>query len=370
MTSIVALVGRPNVGKSTLFNRLTGRRDALVADVPGLTRDRRYGAALIAERRCTLIDTGGLFGEDEPIARLTAQQVDVAIAEADLALLVVDARAGRLAGDDEIAAKLRRAGVRTIVVANKIDGAREDEALGEFHALGFATVAAVSAAHGRGIAQLGRAIVAALPAPEAPSESMVGDARIRLAVVGRPNVGKSTLVNRWLGEERVVVFDEPGTTRDAIEIAFDHRFGKFVLIDTAGIRRKGRVEAVVEKFSVVKSLAALESAHVAVLLIDAREGLVEQDLHVLDYAIEAGVGLVVAVNGCRCASCRRCTARVLPICSRKRRGSTRRRRAKCRPTSSRRSSSAASKVMHRRPCAAGASSCVTRTRSRTDLRRS
>jgi GTP-binding protein len=294
--AVIALVGRPNVGKSTLFNRLTHRRDALVADVAGLTRDRRYGSATVASRRCTLVDTGGLVAETDDVGALVARQTAFAIDEADVVLFLVDARAGLTASDEEIATTLRRSGKRVVVVVNKIDGTHADAASADFARLGFADRVAVSATHGRGVGALEEAIAALLPVDTTVESGGDGDDRLRLVVVGRPNVGKSTLVNRWLGEERVLVYDQPGTTRDSIEIPFDHPTGAFTLIDTAGVRRKGRVEDVVEKFSAVKSLAAMESAHVAVLLIDASEGLVDQDLHVLEYALDAGVGLVIAVN--------------------------------------------------------------------------
>jgi GTP-binding protein len=296
MTAVIALVGRPNVGKSTLFNRLTGRRDALVAGVAGLTRDRRYGSATFAGRRCTLIDTGGLVEETSAVASLVAQQTEVAVAEADLVLFLVDARAGLTVADEEIASRLRRSGRRVIVVVNKIDGTHAEAAAADFARLGFDDVVAVSAAHGRGLSALEARTSAALPERVEDVARPQPTRGLRLVVVGRPNVGKSTLVNRWLGEERLLVYDQPGTTRDAIEIPFDHRHGAFVLIDTAGVRRKGRVDDVVEKYSIVKSLAALESADVAVLLVDASEGLVDQDLHVLRYALDAGVGIVIAVN--------------------------------------------------------------------------
>jgi GTP-binding protein len=298
MRSVVALVGRPNVGKSTLFNRLTQRRDALVADEPGLTRDRRYGVADFDGARCTLIDTGGLF-DPTAVGGLMAQQAAVAIEEADVVLFVVDARAGLTPTDLDIAEQLRKSNRRILLVVNKIDGAASDTADAEFSRLGFSPRVQVSAAHGRGMGSLQEALLTLLPPP---SESVGDEAdesgpeRMRVAVIGRPNVGKSTLVNRWLGEERQVVFDAPGTTRDAIEIPFDHDVGRFTLIDTAGVRRKGKVEDVVEKFSVVKALAAIDSADVAVVVIDASEGLVEQDLHLLGYAIDRGAGLVIAVN--------------------------------------------------------------------------
>ena len=293
MPSVIALVGRPNVGKSTLFNRLTRRRDALVADAPGLTRDRRYGVAEFGDTHCTLIDTGGLFDETA-VGSLMAQQAAVAIDEADLVLFVVDGRAGLTPTDLDIAQQLRRSGRSIVLVINKIDGVAPETADAEFRRLGFTQVS-ISAAHGRGIAALEATVLAQLP-PATESVAADEEQRMRVAVIGRPNVGKSTLINRWLGEERQVVFDAPGTTRDAIEIPFDHDVGRFVLIDTAGVRRKGKVDDVVEKFSVVKALAAIDSADVAVVVIDAAEDLVEQDLHLLGYAIERGAGLVLAVN--------------------------------------------------------------------------
>ena len=297
MQSVIALVGRPNVGKSTLFNRLTRRRDALVADEPGLTRDRRYGVAEFGDARYTLIDTGGLF-DSTAVGSLMAKQAAIAIEEADLVFFLVDARAGLTPTDLDIADQLRRSGRKILLVINKIDGATQEVADAEFQRLGFTPQVHVSAAHGRGMAALQVAVLTELP-PTLGAEvaPVAGESeRMRVAVIGRPNVGKSTLINRWLGEERQVVFDAPGTTRDAIEIPFDHDVGKFVLIDTAGVRRKGKVENVVEKFSVVKALAAIDSADVAVVVLDASEGLVEQDLHVLGYAIDRGAGLVLAVN--------------------------------------------------------------------------
>ncbi len=298
MQSVIALVGRPNVGKSTLFNRLTRRRDALVADVAGLTRDRRYGVAEFGDRRCTLIDTGGLF-DASVVGGLMAQQASVAIDEADLVLFLVDARAGLTPTDIDIAQQLRKHDRTVVLVVNKIDGETSATAAAEFARLGFTPQVEVSAAHGRGMGSLQEALLSQLPRAEGSSlvdDAGDTDARMRVAVIGRPNVGKSTLINRWLGEERLVVFDAPGTTRDAIEIPFDHDVGRFTLIDTAGVRRKGKVDDTVEKFSIVKALAAIDSADVAVVVIDASEGLVEQDLHLLGYAIERGAGLVLAVN--------------------------------------------------------------------------
>ncbi len=300
MLPTLALVGRPNVGKSTLFNKLTRGRDALVADVPGLTRDRRYGRARLGSLTCTLIDTGGLLGEGGELTAAMERQAELAMDEADLVLLVVDARAGLTVADEEIATRLRRRDRRVVLVVNKLDGVPEDQALAEFASLGFEDPVLVSAAHNRGIGALVERIEAAIgPAaaesPE-PEPDPGQDAAIRVALIGRPNVGKSTLANRLLGEERQVVFDQPGTTRDAIEIPFEREGVDYVLVDTAGVRRKGRVDELVEKFSVVKTLQAIERAEVVILVLDAREGLVDQDLHLLSYAVDAGSALIIALN--------------------------------------------------------------------------
>ena len=289
----LVLVGRPNVGKSTLFNRLIGARDALVADVPGLTRDRRYGRARLGGKPCVLIDTGGL-GADGEFAELIGEQADLALADAHAVLFLVDARSGLTAGDEAIAEQLRRSGRRVVLIINKIDGLDAEAAGAEFARLGFADTHRVAASHGRGVAALTAFLAELLP--EGPTLPEADPNAIRTAIVGRPNVGKSTLVNRLLGEQRQIVFDRPGTTRDAIEIPYQRRGERFVLIDTAGVRRKGRVEGVVEKFSVVKALDAMERAHVVVLMLDGEEGVVDQDLHVLKLAADAGAGLVVAVN--------------------------------------------------------------------------
>lgn len=296
MVPTVALVGRPNVGKSTLFNKLTRRRDALVADVPGLTRDRRYGRMSAGAGECVLIDTGGLFGEPGALQAVLEQQAEVALDEADIVLFVADAQDGLVPADEEIARRLRRLSKPVILVVNKMDGVQADVAVADFAALGFDAVAYVSAVHERGLGAV-RDLVGER-CPVAPTEQAVAEATdaVRVAIIGRPNVGKSTLVNRMLGEERQVVFDQPGTTRDAIEVPFEKNGKRYVLVDTAGVRRKGRVEGVAEKFSVVKTLQAIDLAHVVVLVLDAREGVVDQDLHLLSHAAEAGCGLVVAMN--------------------------------------------------------------------------
>ena len=302
MLPAVALVGRPNVGKSTLFNRLTGARDALVANFPGLTRDRKYGRAMIDERPVMLIDTGGLLGaDDSPVNSLMQGQVEQALIESDLVLFLVDATDGLLPDDERIARDLRRRGLPLLLVINKIDGRVPEQVAADFARLGFPIQVQITATHGRGFASLTRALLEALPPPAAPlsDDEATAAARldaIRVAIIGRPNVGKSTLVNRLVGEERQVVYDEPGTTRDSVEVPFNRDQQDYLLIDTAGVRRRGKVNDMVEKFSVVKTLQALSSAQVAVLVIDASEGLVDQDLHLLSFAMDAGTGLIIAVN--------------------------------------------------------------------------
>ena len=308
----LVLAGRPNVGKSTLFNKLTGARSALVANVPGLTRDRRYGSAAFGGRPCVLIDTGGLDAEGE-FADLVGRQAWAALGDAALVLFVVDAQAGLTASDQVVAKDLRRGGRRVVLVVNKIDGLDPQAAAAEFAALGFADQSLVSARLGRGLKALAGLLASLLadvparpPAPSAkpaPAEGGSADAfpqlahnPIRLAIVGRPNVGKSTLINRLLGEERQIVFDQPGTTRDAIEIPCLWGGHPYLLIDTAGVRRKGRVRGVAEKFSVAQALQSMRRAETVVLLADGAEGLVDQDLHVLKLAAQAGAGLVIAAN--------------------------------------------------------------------------
>ena len=297
MLPSVALVGRPNVGKSTLFNKLTRSRDALVADVPGLTRDRRYGRMELEERSATLIDTGGLYGEHVLADALTGQ-TQLAVNEADLVILLLDGRQGVTAADEDVVTYLRKANVKFLPVINKIDGLPEDQVALDFDRFGFSEYILISASHSRGLKQLREVLeqrLADLALPEEPAD-LEQDSGIRVAVVGRPNVGKSTLVNRLIGEERQVVFDMPGTTKDAIDIPFTKDDVDYILIDTAGVRRKGKVSEITEKFSVVKALDAMQRAHVVILVIDASEGLVEQDLHVLEYALDAGAGMVIAVN--------------------------------------------------------------------------
>jgi GTP-binding protein len=297
MKPVIALVGRPNVGKSTLFNRLTKTRDAIVADFAGLTRDRHYGAGKQGSHEFIVIDTGG-FEPDavSGIYKEMAKQTRQAVTEADVVFFVVDARAGISAQDHDIAKYLRKLGKPCVLVANKSEGMTQGIQLGEFFELGLGEVFPISAAHGQGI----RALVELALDPLAVDGEAVDAAEdpgvIKLAVAGRPNVGKSTLINTWLGEERLVAFDLPGTTRDAISVPFERNGQKFELVDTAGLRRKGRVFEAIEKFSVVKTLQAIESAIVVLLLIDATQGVTDQDAHIAGYILESGRAVVVAVN--------------------------------------------------------------------------
>ena len=297
MKPVVALVGRPNVGKSTLFNRFTKTRDAIVADYAGLTRDRHYGNAKLGNREYIVIDTGGFEPTAESgIFKEMAKQTRQAVAECDVVIFVVDARDGISAQDHDIAKYLRKLGKPTILAANKAEGMQAGAQLSEFFELGLGEVRAVSAAHGQNVRPLIEEALDKLNLPEQTEEEERDPSVIKLAVAGKPNVGKSTLINTWLGEERLVAFDQPGTTRDAISVPFEKGGQKFELIDTAGLRRKGKVFEAIEKFSVVKTLQAIESAHVVLLLIDAKEGISDQDAHIAAYCVEAGRALVVAIN--------------------------------------------------------------------------
>jgi GTPase len=292
-------VGRPNVGKSTLFNRLTRSRDAIVADFAGLTRDRHYGNAKHGRYEFIVIDTGGFEPDAESgIYKEMAKQTQQAVAEADVVVFVVDARAGVSAQDHDIARYLRRLGKATLLAANKAEGMQEGAQLAEFYELGLGEIHPVSAAHGQGIRSLVDAAFEPLNLPEEPDDAAQAQQTgiIKLAVAGRPNVGKSTLINAWLGEERLVAFDLPGTTRDAISVPFERNGQKFELIDTAGLRRKGKVFEAIEKFSVVKTLQAIESANVVLLLLDATQGVTDQDAHIAGYILESGRAVVLAVN--------------------------------------------------------------------------
>ena len=308
MLPVVALVGRPNVGKSTLFNQLTRSRDALVADYPGLTRDRRYGFADARGRTLVVIDTGGLANDEGELASLAARQALAAMDEADAVVFVVDYREGLTAADDHIARRLRVRGKPVIVAVNKSEGLAPELAAAEFHALGLGFPVSIAALHGRRITALLDTILELFPddadAPEAtaadPDPNDKATTEIfegpRLAVVGRPNVGKSTLINRLLGTERLITSPIPGTTRDSVLVPCERRGKRFVLIDTAGIRRRARVRDTIEKFSVVQSLQAIESSGVVICMLDAREGVTEQDLHLIGLSAQRGRALTIAVN--------------------------------------------------------------------------
>ncbi|NML87151.1 ribosome biogenesis GTPase Der [Polaromonas sp.] len=298
MKPVIALVGRPNVGKSTLFNRLTKTRDAIVADFAGLTRDRHYGNGKLGPHEYIVIDTGG-FEPDATtgIYKEMAKQTRQAVAEADVVIFVVDARAGISAQDHDIARYLRKLGKPTVLTANKSEGLPEGSQVAEFFELGLGEMLAVSASHGQGMRTLVDMALAPLNLPDPDEEAEPQDPSIiRLAVAGRPNVGKSTLINTWLGEERLVAFDLPGTTRDAISVPFERAGQKFELIDTAGLRRKGKVFEAIEKFSVVKTLQAIEGANVVLLLLDATQGVTDQDAHIAGYILESGRAVVLAIN--------------------------------------------------------------------------
>ncbi|HEY0198253.1 MAG TPA: ribosome biogenesis GTPase Der [Rhodanobacter sp.] len=297
MLPVVALVGRPNVGKSTLFNVLTRSRDALVADMPGVTRDRHYGVCRSGDRPFVVVDTGGLSGVEEAMDVLTAKQVRLAIEEANVLVFVVDARDGLLPQDYVILGELRRSGKPIIAAVNKTDGLEEQAVLAEFSAIGIGTTLPLSAAHNRGTDDLISVVLPLLPVDEESSVEAEGESgTIRVAIVGRPNAGKSTLINRLLGEERLIVSDVAGTTRDPIRVPLERDGKRYTLIDTAGIRRKARVEEAVEKFSVIKTLQSIAAAQVVVVMIDARENLADQDLTLIGYAMDEGRALVIAVN--------------------------------------------------------------------------
>ena len=290
---VLALVGRPNVGKSTLFNRLTRSRDALVADQPGLTRDRKYGEGKLGHGQYIVIDTGGLSDEQHAIDDVMAVQSWQAVDEADHVLFLVDARDGLLPGDQEIATRLRQSGKPIHLAVNKTDGLHEDVVMGDFFRLGFDSTFAISAEHGRGVTSM---INQLIPEPISQPDEDEQHKGIKVAIVGRPNVGKSTLVNRVLGEDRVVTFDMPFTTRDSIYLPFERDGTTYTLIDTAGIRRRGRINQAIEKFGVIKSLQAIEDANVVVMLLDAQEGVTEQDASLIGFISDVGRALVIAIN--------------------------------------------------------------------------
>jgi GTP-binding protein len=294
---VIALVGRANVGKSTLFNRIAKSRDAIVADFAGLTRDRHYGDGRFGDHEFIVVDTGG-FEPEKPtgVVAEMARQTKQAVAEADAVVFVTDIRAGVSPQDHDIARYLRQCGKRVLLAVNKAEGMSESPQLAEFHELGIGQPHPVSAAHGQGVRSLLEAVLEGMEPAEEDAAAGEEGAPIRLAVAGRPNVGKSTLINTWLGEERLVAFDMPGTTRDAIRVPLERNGQRFELIDTAGLRRKGKVFEAVEKFSVVKTLQAIADAHVVVLLLDATQGVSEQDAHIAGYILDAGRAVVLAVN--------------------------------------------------------------------------
>jgi GTP-binding protein len=296
MLPVIALVGRPNVGKSTLFNYLTKSREALVADFAGLTRDRQYGRVKHGNRACLVVDTGGIADDADGIDSVSRKQVQIALEEADVVFFMVDAREGLSASDKVIADSLRKLNKPIILVTNKTDGMDSTHVAADFYTLGLGDPVRIAASHGRGIPELLEQAYQLLPlvtAQETEEDSKKG---IAIAVVGRPNVGKSTLVNRLLGEERVIVFDEPGTTRDSIYIPFERNGKQFTLIDTAGMRRRSKIAETIEKFSVIKSLQAIEKANVVIYLIDASEGITDQDAHLLGLVLEAGRPLIIGLN--------------------------------------------------------------------------
>lgn len=294
MLPIITIVGRPNVGKSTLFNWLTRTRAALVADMPGVTRDRQYGRGVVGDRPYIIVDTGGIEEPDDTaMAEMTEQQVLQAIQESDIILFMVDGLAGRIAADEAIAKRLRPFAEKVVVLVNKADHHDPDVICSDFYSLGFGRAFAIAAKRGRGVKDAIAAILGRLPPgePLAPEE-----AGIKIALVGRPNVGKSTLINRMLGEERVVVYDHPGTTRDSIYIPYERQGKKYVLIDTAGVRRQAKITEAIERLSILKTMQAMESAQVVVMVLNAREGIPEQDLRLLGLILEMGKALVLAIN--------------------------------------------------------------------------
>jgi len=302
MLPVIALIGRPNVGKSTLFNRLTRSRDALVADFPGLTRDRQYGFGKFGPVPYLVIDTGGVAGGETGISELMVEQTVVALQEADVAIVLVDGRSGLTAADEHVAELVRKHSRKTWLAVNKAEGMDAAIASGEFHGLGIGDPVAISAAHGDRISALMDEVLAPyvqdLPADdEDKSEEDVDENKpLRIAVIGRPNVGKSTLINRLIGEDRLVVYDQPGTTRDSVAVPFERDGRSYILVDTAGVRRKSKVHETVEKFSIIKALQAMERAQVVIAVLDSREGVTEQDVSLMGLVVERGRALVVVAN--------------------------------------------------------------------------
>ncbi|CAH0992659.1 GTPase Der [Sinobacterium norvegicum] len=296
MLPVIAIVGRPNVGKSTLFNRLTKSRDALVANYEGLTRDRKYGEATYDDHRFLLIDTGGITGEEVGIDEEMAKQSLAAVEEADVVFFLVDARAGLTGTDEVLARHLRTSNKKTYLLVNKVDGVDVDIALADFYGLGLERVCPITASQGRGLRSLMEEVLAGLPEAKINDDEEDAKRGVKIGIIGRPNVGKSTLVNRMLGEDRVIVFDMPGTTRDSIYIDYERDGKDYTIIDTAGVRRRKNVKETVEKFSIVKTLQAIDDANVVIVIMDAHEGIVDQDLHIMGYALNSGRALVIGIN--------------------------------------------------------------------------
>lgn len=294
MIPVIALVGRPNVGKSTLFNRLTRTQDALVADFPGLTRDRQYGEAIFENKPFIVVDTGGVGVDDIAVDALMSKQSEFALNEADYIFFLVDARAGITAVDRDIATRLRKISKPIYLIVNKTDGMDEEIALADFQSIGFAACFGVSATHGRGMLPLLQQVTETFSPVE--DEVISETSAVKIAFAGRPNVGKSTLINRILGEERVVVYDLPGTTRDSIAIPFERDAQHYILVDTAGVRRRSRIDEKIEKFSVIKTLQSIKESNVCLMMLDAKEGITDQDLHLLGFIVESGKAIVIAIN--------------------------------------------------------------------------
>lgn len=293
MTPVIALIGRPNVGKSTLFNVLTRTRDAIVANEPGLTRDRQYGVGEIENKKFIIVDTGGLSGSRQNLDDLMAKQTLLALEEADRVLFLVDAHDGVTAGDEVITQLIRKANKPVTLVVNKVDGIDPQVALADFYTLGYSDIKLIAASQKKGTLQLMQHVLADV---DEKADDDIDETGIKIAIIGRPNVGKSTLINRFVGEERVVAFDQPGTTRDTIPVPFERNGTQYTLIDTAGVRRRGKVYEMVEKFSVIKALDAIEKSNVIVLVIDAQEGITDQDQTLLGYILNSGRALVIAIN--------------------------------------------------------------------------
>lgn len=293
MFPIVAIVGRPNVGKSTLFNRLTKKRDALVDDIPGVTRDRLYATVKWNGKNFLLVDTGGFEAScEKALSAKVKKQIETAIDEADLIILLFDGGTGSVLGDEELYLLLKRSEKKVIYAVNKIDSPEHEQLSLEFYSLGMDNVFPISSAHGYGIRSLMDQVIRDLPDIEQPTE----EGRIKIAIIGRPNVGKSSLINRIIGSERLVVSEQPGTTRDAVDIAFERKGKSYLLIDTAGIRRRGRVKEKIEKFSIIKALKAISRCHISVILLDSKEGLFEQDARICGYALDRACGIILAFN--------------------------------------------------------------------------